>query len=383
MTTTTIRPRARSQVSIWDAAHAADARRPRSVQTQLGASDTICMRRAGYILAGTPRTNTPDKKTAILGTYIHTGLLEDARREYGWLVERTVHDDTIRGHIDIVQLDAVTAGRLPKRHRPKVAAEVLTVEDVKTKSGRIWDRVVRFGPTAAEMRQVLLYASLLCTVGFADIPGQRYLHRLGPVQVERIRFRFVNRDTGEEHVQEFPFDPWLAAEARWWVDRVVEAPAPEELRRDHDGPDLSAICDNCVFLSACWPDAAPGTPAQTLLIHDDEDRAKALARYVRARERGREAEQVKKLVRAMVDASPEGNYGPNHLGWEGGKDKEEADVEAMVGAFEDADLAVPMVPDQEAMIRIIRGAGMTVPMRKAPGKKSPRSIKVSKARPAA
>ncbi|MFD9419215.1 hypothetical protein ACFWC9_31570 [Streptomyces goshikiensis] len=382
MTTTATRPLPGGSVSIWEAAHAADARRPRSLQTQLGASDTICMRRAGYILAGTERTDTPDKKAAILGTYIHTGLLEDARREYGWLVERTVRDETIRGHIDVVQLDAATAGRLPKRHRPRVAAEVLTVEDIKTKSGRIWDRVVRFGPTAAEMRQVLLYASVLSTVGFADIPGQRYLHRLGPVAVERIRFRFVNRDTGEEFVEEFPFDPWLAAEARWWVERAIEAQTPEELRRDHDGPGLSAICDNCAFLSACWPDAPPGVPAQTLLISDDEDRARALDRYVRARERGREAEQVKKLVRAMVDASPEGNYGANHLGWEGGKEKDEADVEAMVGAFEDADLPVPMVPDQEAMVRIMRRAGMTVPMRKA-GKKSARSIKVSVARAAA
>lgn len=382
MTTTATRPLPGGPVSIWEAAHAADARRPRSLQTQLGASDTICMRRAGYILAGTERTDTPDKKAAILGMYIHTGLLEDARREYGWLVERTVQDDTIRGHIDVVQLDGATAARLPRRHRPRVAAEMLTVEDVKTKSGRIWDRVVRFGPTAAEMRQVLLYASVLCTVGFADIPGQRYLHRLGPVAVERIRFRFVNRDTGEEFVEEFPFDPWLAAEARWWVERAIEAQTPEELRRDHDGPGLSAICDNCAFLSACWPDAPPGVPAQTLLISDDEDRARALDRYVRARERGREAEQVKKLVRAMVDASPEGNYGANHLGWEGGKEKDEADVEAMVGVFEDADLPVPMVPDQEAMVRIMRRAGMTVPMRKA-GKKSARSIKVSVARAAA
>ncbi|MDJ0386134.1 hypothetical protein [Streptomyces sp. G-G2] len=370
-------------MSIWEAAHAADARRPRSNQTQLGASDTICMRRAGYILSGTPRTNTPDKKAAILGTYIHTGLLEDARREYGWLVERTVVGDTIRGHVDVVQLDAATAARLPKRHRPKIAAHAVTVEDIKTKSGRIWDRVVRFGPTAAEMRQVLLYASLLATVGFADIPGQRYLARLGPIEVALIRFRFVNRDTGEEEVQEFPYDPWLAAQARWWVDRVTEEDDPEKLRRDHDGPGLSTICDNCPFLDTCWPEAAPGVPAQTVLIHDDADRAKALERYVRARERAREASRVKELVRAMVDASPEGNYGSNHLGWDGGKDKEEPDVSAMVDAFEDADLAVPMVPDQEAMIRVMRRAGMTVPMRKAPGKKSARSINVSKARPAA
>ena len=367
-------------VSIWDAAHAADARRPRSVQTQLGASDTICSRRSGYILAGAERTNAGDKRAAILGTYIHKGLLEDARREYGWLVERTVTDDTLRGHIDVVQLDAATAARLPKRHRPVEPAEVVTVEDVKTKSSRVWDRVVRYGPTAAEMRQVLLYADLLRTVGFADIPGQRYLHRLGPVDVRRIRFRFVCRDTGEEHIQEFPFDEWLAVEARWWVDRVMEAASPEELRRDHDGPGLSVVCDNCPFVDACWPGVAPGKPAQTILIHDDEDRAKALADYVRAHERYRESKRVKETVRAMLDDSPEGTYGDNHLGWGGGNDKEETDVAAMVEEFENADLVVPMVPDEKAMIQILRRAGMVVPRRKAAGQETARTIKITRAR---
>ncbi|MGW6021290.1 PD-(D/E)XK nuclease family protein [Streptomyces sp. NPDC055099] len=380
MTATTFS--APASLSIWDAAHAADARRPRSVQTQLGASDTICSRRAGYILAGTERTNAGAKRAAILGTYIHQGLLEDARREYGWLIERTVADGTLRGHIDVVQLDAATAARLPKRHRPAEPAAHLTVEDVKTKSSRVWDRVVRFGPTAAEMRQVLLYADLLRTVGFADAPGQRYLHRLGPIDVQRIRFRFVCRDTGEEHIEEFVFDEWLAAEARWWVDRVVEADCPEELRRDHDGPGLSVICDNCPFVSACWPGVAPGQPAQTILVHDDEDRAKALADYVRAHERHREAKRVKEMARAMLDNSPEGNYGDNHLGWGGGNDKEETDVAAMVEQFEDADLVVPMVPDEKAMIQILRRAGMVVPRRKAAGQKTARTIKVSRARKA-
>lgn len=378
MTATTFS--APASLSIWDAAHAADARRPRSIQTQLGASDTICSRRAGYILAGAERTNAGDKRAAILGTYIHRGLLEDARREYGWLIERTVADGTLRGHIDVVQLDAATAARLPKRHRPVEPAEAVTVEDVKTKSSRVWDRVVRFGPTAAEMRQVLLYADLLRTVGFADVPGQRYLHRLGPVDVQRIRFRFVCRDTGEEHIQEFAFDEWLAAEARWWVERVVEADSPEELRRDHDGPGLSVICDNCAFVEACWPGVAPGQPAQTILIHDDEDRARALADYVRAHERYREAKRAKEKARAMLDDSPEGNYGDNHLGWGGGNDKEETDVVAMVERFEDADLVVPMVPDEKAMIQILRRAGMVVPRRRAAGQKTARTIKVSRAR---
>ncbi|WP_367039535.1 hypothetical protein [Streptomyces sp. Je 1-332] len=80
-------------------------------------------------------------------------------------------------------------------------------------------------------------------MGLADMPGQRYLHRLGPLDVQRIRFRFVCRDTSEEHAQEFFFDPWPASETRWWVDRVLEADSPEELRRDHDGPGLSVFCD--------------------------------------------------------------------------------------------------------------------------------------------
>ncbi|MER7512224.1 hypothetical protein ABTX82_28275 [Streptomyces lavendulae] len=369
--------------SIWGAAHDADARRPRSVQTQLGASDTICQRRAGYILAGTDRNNPyADKRAAILGTYIHRGLLEDARREYGWLVERVVANEVVRGHIDAVHLDAEAATRVPKRHRPLVPAEVLTVEDVKTKSSRIWDRVLRFGPTAAEMRQVLLYALLLREVGFADIPGQRYLHRLGPLDVKRIRFRFVCRDTGEEHVQEFPFDLWLAEEARWWVERVLEAESPEELRRDHDGPGLSAVCDNCPFITACWPEVAPDAPAQTALVHDDTDRADALDRYVRAHERWRAANDEKKVLRKMLETSPEGNYGSNHLGWSGGNDKDETDVPAMVGMFEDADLVVPMVPDAEAMVKILRRAGLVVPVRRAAAQTS-RSIKVSVARKAA
>ncbi|MGA4847072.1 hypothetical protein ACOBQB_12715 [Streptomyces sp. G5(2025)] len=282
-------------------------------------------------------------------------------------MERTVTDATLRGHVDVVQLDAATAARLPKRHRPVRPADVVTVEDVKTKSSRVWDRVVRYGPTAAEMRQILLYADLLRTVGFADMPGQRYLHRLGPVDVQRIRFRFVCRDTGEEHVQEFAFDEWLATEARWWVDRVLEADLPEQLRRDHEGPGLSVICDNCPFVQACWAGAAPGRPAQTILVHDDEDRARALADYVRAHERFREAKRVKELARAMLDDSPEGNYGENHLGWSGGNDNEETDVAAMVEEFENADLTVPMVPDTDAMVAILRRAGMVVPRRKAAG----------------
>lgn len=292
-------------VSLWAAAHDVDARRPRSLQRQLGASDTVCERRAAYVLFGVTASDCSEKRAAILGTYIHEGLLGAARTEYGWLVERAVADDTIRGHIDAVQLDEATAARVPARHRPKVAAEHgVIVEDVKTKSTYLWEKVRRYGPSAAELRQVYLYADLLRTTGFEDVRGQRYLAKLGPLEVARIRFRFVNRDNGEEHIEEFDFDPNEATRARWWVQRVRELKSPEEGRRDFDGPGLDAICDHCPFMTACWglPES-PGAAVQTVLIHDDADRAKALAEYVTGHELALQGNRMKALARKKVDLS--------------------------------------------------------------------------------
>ncbi|MFI0912438.1 PD-(D/E)XK nuclease family protein [Streptomyces abikoensis] len=375
---TTVMPPA-DRMSIWTAATAVDERRPRSRHRKLGASDTVCQRRAGYVVHQVPPTDKPDTRAAILGTYIHEGLLQSARSEFGWLVERVVSDERIRGHIDVVQLDEETASRLPKRHRPVEPADVLTVEDVKTKSSRVWDRVLRYGPTDAEVRQVLLYADLLRTTGFADVPGQRYLHRIGPLNVGRIRFRFVCRDTGEEHVDEFPFDPWLADQARWWVDRVLEADSPEELRRDHDGPGLptKTLCDFCPWASACWPGTAPGRPVQTMLVHDDQDRSQLLAAYVRDRERISAARKRQEVRRAMLDDSPAGVYGKNRLAWTGGNDAQEPDVQALIDKFDEAELAVPMVPDVTRMVATARRGGVAVPMRRAMGK-TPRAISVTR-----
>ncbi|MFE7129320.1 PD-(D/E)XK nuclease family protein [Streptomyces sp. NPDC057638] len=364
--------------SLWTAAHDVDARRPRSLQTQLGASDTVCGRRAAYILHRVAPSDTSDKRAAILGTYIHTGLLESARTEYGWLVERSVQDDMIRGHVDVVQLDEATSARLPARHRPAVPAPALTVEDVKTKSTYLWDRVLRYGATAGELRQVHLYAALLAEAGFEDVPGQRYLSRIGPLPVARIRFRFINRDNGQEHVQEIEFDPQRAAEARWWVQRVSETGAPEEMPRDFDGPGLDPICDFCPFRSLCWPGTEPGAPVQTMLIRNDADREQALIDYVRGHEIVSEGDKIKKMARAKLDRSPEGIYGPNQLAWNGGNDAEEDDLEAMVDLHEVAGIPVPMKPDGNRMVRNLSDAGLPIPRRKN-GKKTTRSISVSPA----
>ncbi|MFE5089480.1 PD-(D/E)XK nuclease family protein [Streptomyces sp. NPDC056638] len=373
-----------SRTSLWPAAHDEDADRPRSRQRQLGASDTVCERRAAYILAGTERTDESDKKTAILGTYAHEGLLGAARRRYGWLVETSVGDDQIRGHIDAVHLDAATAVRLPKRLRPTEPADVVTVEDVKTKSTYVWDRTVRYGATEAELRQVYLYAHLLRTVGWEDRWGQRPLARLGPVDVQRIRFRFVNRDNGEEHVQEFAYDPEEAARARWWVERVTELPGPEDATRSFDGPGLDAICDHCPFRTTCWGlGVSPGAPVQTILIHNDADRAQALADYVAGHEMETKGKALKRKVRKMLDASPAGVYGPNELSWTGGNERtdEVVDRQAMLDRFSVLGVEPPerTEPDWEAMERLLIAAGLAVPMR-TERRTTARAIKVSPAK---
>ena len=369
-------------VSIWEAAHQVDADRPRSRQTQLGASDTVCQRRTAYILAGTPPTDDADKRAAILGTCIHEGLLSAARTRYGWQVERSVADQLIRGHIDAVQLDEATARRLPARHRPRIHAtqrQGVVVEDLKTKSTFVWDRVLKYGASTAELRQIYTYAYLLRTSGFENVKGQRHLARLGPIPVTTLRFRFVNRDNGAEHVTEFPYDEREAERARWWVERVHDTTDPDTAQRDFDGPGLDAVCDHCPFRTRCWPPTdPPGAAPQSILIHDDADRAAALADYERGQQLESHGGRIRKLARAKLDASPPGIYGEYQLTWTGGKAKRETDVDAMVRLFHDAGLPVPTTPDLSAMTAQLKAAGVAVPERDSRSR-TPRTISVTRA----
>ncbi|MFJ2198997.1 PD-(D/E)XK nuclease family protein [Streptomyces violaceusniger] len=361
MTTLAIAPK--RPVSLWPAAHAADARRPRSQQTKLGASDTVCARRAGYLLHGRTPTDTGEKRKAILGTWLHDGMLDAAREEYGWLVERRVEDETVRGHIDAVQLDSTTAARLPKRLRPTLPAEETTVEDVKSKSTYQWDSIVRYGATEAELRQVYLYADLLGTEGFASVRGQRQLARLGPVPVARIRFRFINRDNGDDHIQEIAYEADRARRARWWVQQVRAASSPEELPRTFQGPGISTICDHCPFRTACWGPLVAGRSPQSQLIHDDEEREKALAEYAEVSKQIKPLKDRQKYLRAQLDGSEPGVYGDNVLRWSGGNPTKVDDVGAMVSLYRRAGLAVPMAPDAAAMKATLEGVGIPVPTR--------------------
>jgi hypothetical protein len=364
-----------SPPSLWEAAQALDERSPRSRQIQLGASDTVCARRAAYRAFGTAPTDQSPKRAAILGTYLHAGFLNAAQEVFNWLIEKTVHNEIVRGHIDTVQLDHATAERLPAALRPHRPAEQITVEDLKTKSTRVWDRVLREGATAAERRQVYLYAALLRTEGFADVDGQHYLARLGPLDVQRIRFRFINRDNGEEHVQEFAYDHGQATEALWWVERIQSLPAPQWAPRSFAGPGIDTICDSCPFRSLCWPATEPGRTPQSAQVHHDADREQALADYARGAELAREGDRLKKTARARLDASPSGTYGPYRLTWAGDTPKKEVDTDQLVDLYQRAGVQVPLRPDEARMVDLAKEAGLTIPQRPT-SQRTPRIIKV-------
>ncbi|GAA2084384.1 hypothetical protein GCM10009759_03360 [Kitasatospora saccharophila] len=366
--------------SIWVAADAVDQARPRSRQRQLGASDLVCERRAAYIHHGWEPTDHVVSPAAMLGTYIHEGLTTAARREFGWLVEKRVADQVIRGSIDVVQLDRVTARQLPRRLRPRVPADVTTVEDIKTRTTYRWDEAIRYGATPGEIRQVMTYTRLLRTVGFADTDGQRVLARLGPIPVERIRLRFINRDSGEEFVQEIPYDPVAAEETVWWLERITETEHPEQARRTFYGPGIDPQCDFCPFATACWGAPAEGRPVQANIVHDDEDVARHLADYVAAHEEWSKADRAKKFVRKAVDAADEGRYGRNALSWQGSeKTEKKPDVRAMIEIFEELDAPIPTVPDTDRMVRALITAGIAVPLRQVT-KKGTRRIAVKAVR---
>ena len=112
---------------------------------------------------------------------------------------------------------------------------------------------------------------------------------------------------------------------------------------------------------------------QTVLIHDDADRTQTLADYVRGHELETEGKRIKALARKKIDTSPAGVYGSNELAWGGGNTKWDVDLEAMVDLHEDADIPVPMVPDEKRMIANLKEAGLAIPEKRT-AQNTPKTI---------
>ncbi|MFD3926552.1 PD-(D/E)XK nuclease family protein [Streptomyces sp. NPDC058614] len=329
---------------LWKGAHRDDRARPRSRQRLLGPSSVgLCRRRAAYEVHGTWPTDLDDNMhAAILGTWLHEGILRVLAEQYGAHTELELTNGVILGHAD--------AYWAPDGDAPGV------VEDVKTKSTRALDLVVRQGPSRHEWFQVHLYAHLLRTGGLAEHPD---LPTGRPLPVDAVRLRYVGREYGQVVVHQRMYDEDITKQALAWAEDVLESTEPEAMPRDLDGPGLSIICDNCPFKSACWnldqltDDRAP----QTILAEDTDGITEALRAYADAAEIESAAKKRKAKARKTLDAADPGTYGDLKLSWSGGNPR-------------------PPEPDPAAMIRILEGLSLDIPMKS--GGRTSRTIGVSR-----
>jgi hypothetical protein len=310
-----------------------EARSSRSRQRELGASEIgTCRRRTAYRLAGTPETNGGTGLQATLGHWIHKGALAVLRQEYGALIEVRLASPLIRGHADALYLDPS-------------GIDDPVLEDVKTRGRFVYATTVDKGPREAELFQLHVYAWLLRNGHVAD---RRRGYPTGPVPVEHLRLRFIDRDTGANHVWETDYDPAVTAEALGWLAGVLEGletGGPEAVPRDGHGPDVSAICDYCPFLDACWgpQPLGPNAPTrQSLQVRDDVEIEAALAEYDRGRALASEGAAIKKRERAFLDGAQPGVYGLLSLSWSQSAPKLVPDVEWMIEMLEGMDTPVPM-----------------------------------------
>lgn len=349
---------------LWKGAHRDDRARPRSRQRLLGPSSIgLCRRRAAYELHGTWPTDLADNMhAAILGTWLHEGILRVLREQYGAWTELELTDGVILGHADAywapgdLHQSTTPASTAAQASDAGDSRDMGVVEDVKTKSTRALDVVVRQGPSQAEWFQVHLYAHLLRTGGLrehASLPTGE------PLPVDVVRLRYVGREYGQVVVHQRPYDDDVTKQALAWAEDVLASPEPEAMPRDLDGPGLSIICDNCPFKTACWnlDQLADDRAPQTILAEGSAAITEALRAYADAAEVESAAKKRKAKARKMLDAADAGTYGAFKLSWSGGHPR-------------------PPEPDSEAMIRILEGLSVDIPMR--PGGRTSRTISVSR-----
>lgn len=290
-------------------ASAASARPPhRASMSGLGG----CTRQFAYKLALTPVDDPPppggESRAALLGTWIHAGLLpwlvdvfggatmeqpvvlsaagvEVAADRPGWLVETA-------GTYDLLVVMLLPNGTL-----------LITV-DLKTTGERKLAAVRRRGVFAEHRMQVRGYGAALWQAG---------------VPVRHLAWLYLDRSTGavEPIVEPFTNDALMApilrvAEARAHADLNPDAaPRQTAAGRRMRGPGLDVECDGCPWVRRCWPGAERGqVGAQAALAREDGGVEAAAALLADATDRASAAERDKELAKAILSGTEPGLYGP-------------------------------------------------------------------------
>lgn len=338
-----------------------DSLRPRSRQKVMGASDIgPCIRKGAYIYHQTPESDAKvSGMPAVLGTWIHKMALDTMEWAYGIFQEILVQHPSgkLRGHIDAIWL--------AERHmRFALGLEVqmyddTTVEDLKTKADdRMIDTVRKYGPPKQERRQVYAYAWLLSTFGTkvgrtGNRAKQRFLRAIGPVQVDKVRLRYMGRDRGDEYVWEEDLDPEMVQEAAERFQWVLNSERPEDLPREQRGPGLSYVCDSCPFRTECWGAAVvdeAGVWPQAILVREGETTNEEQVRlYQAGMTLEREGKILKENAKAILSGVPVARkevvqFGDaGRLSYSGGNPKGEVeDVDAMRDLLIAAEVPIPM-----------------------------------------
>lgn len=250
-----------------------------------------CTRAAAYMVSGTDPSNVPppeDGRMALLGTWIHEHLLPAMAARMG-------PDAVVEQPVELHAAGLVIPGSLD-------LATTTGVWDLK--SVREWrlHGVRRRGTYSEHRIQVLGYALARYQAGYP---------------VEWVSWLYIDRSTGEVHVEVEPFTNGAALAV---VDRLetirFHTARPDEAPRDGHGPGLSMACDHCHWLTRCYgPDAVPGEKgAQAYLAATPAGVEQALALYGQAAATASEAERDKEFAKLVLAKTPPGVYGAWELG---------------------------------------------------------------------
>lgn len=297
--------------------YAADAQRPRSLQTAVGVSALLgCARRVAETILGTPETNEPDRLAAVMGTAIHTACenATKARNPFAETeLEIRIPDFDLVGHADLWEpIDRA-------------------VEDWKTTTRDRVSAVALNGPSRQQRAQVQVYGYGLTLKGYP---------------VEKVRLVFIPRDgRGDETVVwEAPYDEAQALEALLWLEGVREQvqngikPKPERL--------ASSFCrDWCPFYdphglgSGCTGIA--DKPADTVIT--DPEVVDAGVTYFRAGLDAKRSGEIKDAAKAACEGRS-GRLGETELvlSWSDPKPREVLDEAAVRATYAAAGLPLPV-----------------------------------------
>ena len=283
-----------------------------------------CTRQSAYKLAGTtpsdPPTGEGEQRAAMLGTWVHRGLLPRLRL----ILSRSRTEMKVTLAAAGIHLEG--QADLYVRHG---------IVDLKTVREHGLSHIRQWGPRPADKAQVRGYA-------LAAIQQGR--------PVKWVAYVYMDRATGEH---ETFVEPFTASDAMRVLDRVSEiVAASKNLRmapRDEKGPGLSVVCDSCPWLRSCWGRSArPGdVGAQGGLsfrapdVVDEEAAGTAAELYARSRAAAAQAKADQDFARSLLSWLPEGAYGRWKLKW-GKPSRAKPDPKAMEARLRELGELIPM-----------------------------------------